>query len=103
MSVTIENSSACEKVTAEHFRDVSDINPEKQIFMNNLPGVIHRGLNIVAGTLHVGMRVQKRAKRALRLAIRVYADKMRAHEWHMTVQLAKRGFSVKKTGERDLY
>jgi len=103
VSVTIENSSACEKVTAEHFRDVSDINPEKQIFMNNLPGVIHRGLNIVAGTLHVGMRVQKRAKRALRLAIRVYADKMRAHEWHMTVQLAKRGFSVKKTGERDLY
>ena len=103
VSVTIENSSACEKVTAKHFRDVSDINPEKLIFINNLSGVIHRGLNVVAGTLHVGMQVQERAKRTLRLGITVYADKMRAHEWHMTVQLAKRGFSVKKTGERDLY
>lgn len=98
--VSIENPSSCENTSFEGFRDVSDLNPGQKMFSDSIHDAIHRGLDIRAGNLHVGMR---KDERVLRLKIRIYANKMRAREWQMAVQLTESGFSVKKTMERFLY
>lgn len=98
--IKIENPSSCETIKPERFHDRSDINPDERIFTNNLPGVIHRGLNCVAGNLHVHMRGRHRV---LKLTIAIFANKMRARQWHMSIQLAKKGFSVEITGENFVY
>jgi hypothetical protein len=103
ISVTIENPSACESISSGEFRDVSDINPGKSILMLNIQGVVHRGMNMVAGRILVTMKKAKRAKRRLDLTLEVYANKMRARQFRFSVKLAKRGFSVKNVGEQFLY
>lgn len=95
LSVEIENHESCSTINAKDFKDVSNINPEKRIFMRNIEGAIHRGLSLVVGTLKIGMRAEKRTKRILKLAVTLYANKMRAQEWEFTLQLAKKGFSIK--------
>ncbi|MFB0536743.1 MAG: helix-turn-helix domain-containing protein [Anaerolineae bacterium] len=102
VSVEIENPSSCQTISGSHpqLRDVSDINPGKRMFMANLTSVVHRGLDIVAGSLFVRM---KHRKRALRLTMTIYANKMRAREWHLSMHLTKEGFSIKKTEMEYLY
>jgi len=103
VSVEIINPSACEKIQAEKFRDVSYLNPGKCIYMVDYQGVIHRGLNELAGTLKVSMRKGKRPRRILRLIITIYASRMRARQWNVRVQLAKKGFSVRAAELEFLY
>jgi len=103
VSVEITSPSACEKIQAEQFRDVSHLNPGKSIYMVNYQGVIHRGLNEVVGRLKVSMRKGKRLRRVLRLIITIYAGRMRARRWNVRVQLAKKGFSVKAAEMEFLY
>ena len=94
VSVEVLNPSDCDEISATVFRDVSEINPGKTVFNGHIDGVVHRGMNKVAGTLRVKMKVVKRAKRVLRLAIHIYADKMRAWSVEAFVQLAKTQCSV---------
>lgn len=103
ISVTIENPRACEKIRIGGFRDVSDINPGKRMYMMDVPGVIHRGLDTVLGHLYVKMHREKRRKRVLQVSITLYASKMRAQKWEFSVQLAKAGFRVRRLGNEFLY
>ena len=103
VSVEVLNPSACDEISATDFRDVSHINPGKTLFIVDFPRVVHRGMNIVAGTLRVKMKVGKRAKRVLRLEIKIYADKMRPREVAASVHLAKKQISVELKKEKYMY
>lgn len=102
-SVTVLNPGACDKVTAEGLQDVSNINPGTTMFIGQATRPIHRGLNQVLGALRVTMKKGKRSRRVLNLEICIYCSGMRAKAWTMRVQLAKKGFSVKRTNEAFLY
>jgi len=99
----IENPDACEKIESELFNDVSNINPGKKIYEVKVNGVIHRGINVVAGTLIFKMKVSKRAKRNIRVKISLYANKMRARVQSATLRLAKKGFSLQSSKEMYIY
>ena len=99
----IENPDACEAIDPQGFADLSSVNPGEHIFVADPAGVIHRGLNLVVGSVRVRMKVAKRAKRVLRLHIVLLANRMRGRQWSFTVQLAKSGFSVTLTGDEYLY
>jgi hypothetical protein len=101
--VAIDNPSACDTIQIPDFGDVSSINPGKKIFMKDLQGVVHRGFNLVVGTLQVKMKVNKRPKRALKITIALYANKMRAREVEVAIQLAKTGLSTVVLKEHYLY
>lgn len=101
--VEIGNPSSCETILTSdprQLRDVSHINPGKKLFMVSPSSVIHRGLNWEVGSLRVGM---KHRKRALKLTIIIYANKMRARQWHLSVHVTKKGFSIKKAEMEYLY
>ena len=102
VTVEVLNPSACDQILATELENVSHLNIGKTIFEQTLPGVVHRGMNLLVGTLRVKMKVGKRAKRVLRLEITIFADKMRALEVEATVQLAKTR-SVKLGKERHMY
>lgn len=101
--VEILNPSACSAVIATAFKDTSASNPGRRVFSKEHQGVIHRGLTQVVGNIRVKMKVEKRAKRALRVEILIFANRMRARVWEMTVTLAKKGFSVSGVASKFLY
>ncbi len=103
VSITIKNFSACENVNSTEFRDSSNINPGRKIFMADAGKPIHRGMNIIVGHLIVKMKKLKRARRILNLLITIYATSMRARQREVTVELAKKGFSVKSAKDNYLY
>ncbi len=103
VSIVVLNASACDQISSRDLVDESHLNIGKTVFRSNLSGVVHRGINTVVGTLRVKMKMEKRARRVLRLSIEIYADKMRAWGVEACVQLAKKRFSVKLTNERYLY
>lgn len=104
VSVEVLNASACDQISSgDGLLDESHLNIGKTIFQKRLDLVAHRGINQVIGTLKVKMKMEKRARRVLRLRIVIYADKMRARGVEASVQLAKKGFSVKLTGRQYLY
>lgn len=104
VSVEIENPSSCQTIRTDEprigLRDTSDINPGRKTFGANLQGVVHRGLNIVVDSLRVGM---KQRKRALKLKIKIYANNMRARQWHLSIHLTRKGFSIQKEDMEYLY
>jgi len=103
VSVNVDNPSACDDIQLSGFTDASVVNPGQRIFMLNASGVVHRGLDIVAGTLRVRMKVGKRPKRLLKLTTTLYANKMRARRVSVSIQLAKKGFSLVSSNEHFLY
>jgi len=103
VSVTINNASACSEIKSGGFKDTSEFNPGRRIFIVNLERVVHRGLNILAGDLRVKMKVGKRAKRRLDLSMTLYANNMRAHQYEFSVKLAKSGFDVALINQKYLY
>jgi hypothetical protein len=103
INVVVKNPKACERISAVQMEDQSSFNPGQVIYMAAITTPIYRGLNFVAGSLQVAMKKGKRPLRVLNLDIRIYAGQMRARGWTMTIQLAKKGFSVKKTHDRNLY
>ena len=103
VSIDIKNFSSCESVNSREFRDSSNINPGIKIFIAEVNKPIHRGMNIIAGNLVVKMKKIKRVKRVLNLLITIYATNMRAKQREVTVELAKKGFSVKSSKDNYLY
>ncbi|MCX6702743.1 MAG: ATP-binding protein [Candidatus Wolfebacteria bacterium] len=103
VSVTVANKSSCDQISATGFSDESAVNPGVKIFMVDLRGPVFRGKNVIVGNLFVKMKKQKFSKRKLELIIDIFATNMRAKQYIMTVQLAKKAFTVKKTEEKYLY
>jgi hypothetical protein len=103
ISVTVKNPTACAQIALDGFNDASAVNPGVKIFIRDIPDVLHRGLNTVIGFMHVQMKKQTHAKRALRLRVSLYANQMRARSVHATVSLAKKGFSVTQVREEFMY
>lgn len=103
VTAAISNSEAIDQATSDGFHDQSSVNPGKTIFMTDIQSVIHRGLDQIAGTLLVKMRQSKRPKRALKLEIVVYANKMRAKKVTCSLSLARAGFTVKDLKHSDAY
>jgi hypothetical protein len=102
VTVIIESRGVCETVVVSSFRDVSSINPGKHIFLQEIPGVLYLHLNYIAGYIQAKMIVEKRPKRRLRFLVTLYARKMAARRSAFTVELAKKGFSVKAVQVRHL-
>jgi hypothetical protein len=104
ITVTLLNPAACEQVTCPStFRDSSGVNPGKQIYIASSDSIVHRGLHLSLGEFMFKMKVGKRPKRKLDLAIAIYADKMRARELRVSLKLAKKRFSVAGQTEKFLY
>lgn len=103
MSVQILNPEACDQIAVTGFNDASQVNPGQRLFVVDLTVNVYRGINIVCGEVQVGMKKGKLPKRVLNLLIKVYANNMRAREWGMTIQLAKKGFSIKNVKDKYLY
>jgi len=101
--VSILNRHACATIVPVTFSDAAAVNPGKCIYIAEITKPIYRGLHFVVGEFIVQMKKERRSKRLLKLAITVYSSKMRAREWKMDIQLAKRGFSVKHVGDGYLY
>jgi hypothetical protein len=103
VSLTVLNPDSCDGVQSAEFRDLSSINPGKQLFMQNVPGLVYRGMSFVLGNLVVTMKKTKLPKRVLILQIDLFADRMRARSHTIRVQLAKKGFTVKELESKFLY
>lgn len=99
VTIGVMNPDACASIAPEEIRDISNVNPSERIFVGQLDRPLHRGFSMVVGALVVGMKTSKRAKRVLNLDVRIFCSGMRAKKWIMRVQLAKKGFSVKKVRE----
>jgi hypothetical protein len=99
----VENFDDCEFITATSFNDASNVNPKMKVLIAEPKAVIHRGLRTVVGDIRVKMKVGKLAKRILRIKIQIFANRMQAREWQMTVKLVKTGFSVSDGGNKFLY
>lgn len=103
ISVTINNIDSCDQVTGDRLIDQSEINPNKKIFMVDIGSPIYRGQNMLVGYLTFKMKKVKIAKRRLDLTIDIFSMNMRAKTYSITVQLAKKGFTVRKTKSEYLY
>ena len=103
VSVEVSNPAACESVTVTKFRDTSNFNPGKKIFMENISGVVHKGLSLVLGDLRIKMKIRKRPKRRLDLIICLYANKMRARQVRFTIQLTKTNLVIQDVADTYLY
>lgn len=103
ISVEVVNPSACDEILGKDLYDASKVNPGKSLFHTQLSDVVHREMDVMAGLLRVKMKVVKRAKRLLRLKIKIYAHNMRAREIDASIQLAKNKFSVQLEEARYLY
>lgn len=105
ISVEVLNPSACESISSSgiSFQDVSSLNPGKKLFGAHVNSVVYRGMGTIVGNLQVKMKVGKRPRRALRLEIAIFANRMRARTCEMTLYLTKSGFTAKISGERFLY
>ena len=102
--VWVLNISACEKVEAQGgFYDTSEVNPGHSVYSTTVNEPIFRGLSFVPGHFLVTMKKGKRPRRILNLRIEVFASGMRGRRWTMAIQLANRGFSVKKTHDTFIY
>lgn len=101
ISIEILNPNCCEDIKADNpFRDNSNINPEKKIFMANINGVLHKGLDSLVGYLKVKM---KKNKIKLDVIISIYSNKMRAKKLDFSLYLNKKKFRVEKKEESYLY
>lgn len=103
ISVEVMNPDAIDLARAAQLQDVSSLNPGRTVFNSNFQGVVHRGMGVVAGNLIVKMKVGKRAKRKLDLAVTIYANKMRARTLRFSLSLAQSGFRVTNVQHSFLY
>jgi Schlafen, AlbA_2 len=103
--VRILEADAVERITPlPGFRDAADVNPGHLMYTAKLDDPVHRGVNTHVGALRVLMARNRRRRRVLRLEITLYADKMRAGRWTVTVQLAQAGgFSLRSMGHEFVY
>jgi hypothetical protein len=97
----IEPVDACEVVGQEGFVDVSDLNQMSKVFASTVPRPVHRALVDLVGNVSLRMAKSARTRRALRIYVALYADRMVARGWVFTVHLTKTSFDVKKVDGPD--
>lgn len=95
----IKSPSDCLVKKYRMTRDESYFNPGRRVYSNMLPHVIHKGLVTNAGEFHIEMN----NKKVLELGITIFANRMRARQWEMTIKYTKKGFIVEKIQEGYLY
>lgn len=100
MSITILNPEAYEEIKFKNFKDTSEINPGKNMYMFNVPDVVHRGLNSIVDKLDVKMKARKRT---LKLCVSLYANRMRAKDVYFTLTLSKDKISISNVREEFQY
>lgn len=100
VNVEILNHDSCEKVVAENFNDVSNVNPGSRVYMVDVKGVVHRGLPIVIEKLKIKMK-----KGAIKVSIRIdiFANKMRAKSDKFNLYLNRKKFKIKKISSDHIY
>jgi len=103
ITVEIENPEACETVRPHELSDISGINPGKKLFESFVERPIYRGISFLVGTLFVTMKREKRRRRRLDVRVSIFADRMRARHWLIRIQLAQKGFSVRRVEDEFLY
>lgn len=101
ISVEVLDFLSCQTINAKNFRDQSHINPPKRIFINDINKPIHRGLDVIAGNIHILM---KQRKNKLGLSVCLYAENMRAKRFVIKLHLFSEGkFSIGEISEDFLY
>ncbi|OGD56996.1 hypothetical protein A2V71_02615 [Candidatus Berkelbacteria bacterium RBG_13_40_8] len=99
VAVSLEKRSGCAEIISSGFRDSSDINPGKKIFIIDLSKVIHRGMNIIAGDIKI--KIRQKGKPIL--SITVYSADMRPRAYSYTIDFANNKFSIKDADSFFLY
>jgi len=97
ISVEITNRADCEAVTSFELSDASGFNKGRCIYMKEVAGVIHKGLNLAVGSMRVKMKVDRLPKRKLLLAATLYANRMRARKVDFNIHFTSKGFRLIKT------
>ena len=97
ISVEITNRADCEAVTSFDLSDASGFNKGRCIYMKEVAGVIHKGLNLAVGSMRVKMKVDRLPKRKLLLAATLYANRMRARKVDFNIHFTSKGFRLIKT------
>jgi replicative DNA helicase len=97
------NPAACAAIASGDLADLSSVNPGNTVYAKEIDAPIYRGMNRIAGSLRVTMKKGKMPARIVNLRIRVFSTRMRARQWVMRIQLAKKGFSVKQIQDEFLY
>jgi hypothetical protein len=98
-TVRILNFESCDAIQTKQFDDVSHLNPGEKLYQVTVGGVVYRGINTIIGNILVKMKVEKRTKRALRLEISLYANKMRARGIVFNLLLSQKSIKVRKESE----
>lgn len=101
VSVEFNNPLSFQEVSISRFSDVSSINPNKKIFMADLSGTAHKGLNLIIGKIFALMKPRKRL---MDITITVYAEYMRAKNFNFKINVFSKGkIQIKKVSEDFLY
>jgi hypothetical protein len=103
VTVSVMNPTACAAIASQDLTDLSSVNPGNRIYAVEIDAPVFRGMNRIAGSLRVTMKKGKMPARIVNLRIRVFSTRMRAHQWVMRIQLAKKGFSVRLIQDEFLY
>jgi hypothetical protein len=101
ITVQVLNPEVCASMSSSGgFQDISPMNPGERSFASWLERPIHKGLHLVAGTLQICMKVEKRPKRTLNMQVRIFADGMPSREWGVKIHLTKTGFLLREVREQ---
>lgn len=100
VSVTIDNPSSCEDITASNFRETSRLNPDRKTYKINLERGIYRYMPVVAGNLKVKM---KKNKIRLDISIKTYAKRMQARCVKYELTFTESKFTVITISDDYLY
>ena len=89
ISIEIQNSEEFESLKAKNIRDMSNVNPGACVFMAHPKQVMHKGLPTRIGSLILIPRPSETSSGRAELIIAVFANKMRASKWYLSVVLGK--------------
>jgi len=103
VNLTFLEPFACDVIDRDRFIDLSPLNPGTRIYGMRSKELIYKGFNLIAGSPTVRMKMGKRPKRALHLAIDTYASKMVARRLLVTLHLTKTDLKVTRMEETPLY
>jgi hypothetical protein len=103
ISILFKNPGSCEEITVTNISDLSELNAKEKFFLGDMKDIIHRGITSIIGNIYIKMKGAKIPKRLLEFEVSLYANRMRARKFIVSIHLAKTGFTVKEIKEDYLY
>lgn len=92
---------SCSEITSPVFRDISNLNSGRKVFVKSLGDTIYKGLNLSAGNFFVTLKPKKRS---IEFRIKLYADEMIGRFQRFRLHLyGKDGPGIKMLREEFLY